>query len=145
MRCHTEDNKTYENFHEYIQDYLEALAGFPNIGDQLICWLCTMKKPALMPAHDFMHRWVQLMTYLEDGMLCHMMALPGNQEKLEQIFFSISLCHWQNYAETHKLLLIDLTTLACFFEQCQNADAINGKRRELKHGSKKSKEMKSIK
>jgi hypothetical protein len=47
---------TKANFDECIGDYLEAVAGFPNIGNQLICWLCTSKKPALMPMHKFMRR-----------------------------------------------------------------------------------------
>ncbi len=49
--------------------YLEAVAGFPNIGDQLICWLCTSKKPALMPMHEFMRHQVQLLSYLKGGCL----------------------------------------------------------------------------
>ena len=80
----------HENFRECIQDYPEVLAGFCNVGDQLIHWLHTVKKPALMPVHDFMRRQVQLMTYLEDGQLCRTMALPGNQEKIEQVFFLLS-------------------------------------------------------
>ncbi len=138
MSCPTEDNKTYKNFLECVQDNLKALAGFPNVGDQLIFWLC-MKKPACMPVHDFMHCRVQLMMYLEDGLLCCMMALPGNQEKMEQMFFSIPLCHWKKYAKMHKSLLTDITALACFFKQCQNSHAINGALKALKCGSKQSK------
>ncbi len=57
------------NFDKCIRDYLEAIAGFPNIGNQLICWLCTAKKPALMPMHKFMRRQVQLLSYLESDYL----------------------------------------------------------------------------
>ncbi len=39
-----------------IRIYLEAVAGFPSVGDQLIRWLCTAKKPALMLMHMFMWR-----------------------------------------------------------------------------------------
>lgn len=138
-RCPTEEGKTYENFLECIRDYLEALAGFPNVGDQLIRWLRTVKKPALMPVHDFMRRRVQLMTYLEDGLLRRTMALPGDQEKIEQVFFSVPLRHRQKYAETHKSLPTEVTMLACFFEQCQNADAINGTLKALKREKKQSK------
>ena len=138
-RCPTEESKTYESFLECIRDYLEALAGFPNVGDQLIRWLHTVKKPALMPVHDFMRRRVQLMTYLEDGLLRRTMALPGDQEKIEQVFFSVPLRHRQKYAETHKSLPTDVTTLACFFEQCQNADAINGTLKALKREKKQPK------
>ncbi len=53
------------NFDECIKDYLEAVAGFPIIGNQLICWLRTSKKPALMPMHEFTRRQVQLLSYLK--------------------------------------------------------------------------------
>jgi hypothetical protein len=35
------DTKTFENLVECQQDYLEALVGFPNIDDQVICWFHT--------------------------------------------------------------------------------------------------------
>jgi hypothetical protein len=38
------------------KDYLKAVAGFPNIGDQLICWLCIAKKPVFMPMHELMRQ-----------------------------------------------------------------------------------------
>jgi hypothetical protein len=44
------------NLNECIRDYLEAVIRFPNIGNQLICWLSTAKKPALMPMRKFMRR-----------------------------------------------------------------------------------------
>jgi hypothetical protein len=55
-QCPTESDPTKVNFDECIRDYLEAVAGFPNVGDQLIRWLPTAKKPALMPMHVFMWR-----------------------------------------------------------------------------------------
>jgi hypothetical protein len=56
-------------FNECIRDYLEAVAGFPNIGNQLICWLHTAKKPTLMPMHKFMPCQVQLLSYLKSDYL----------------------------------------------------------------------------
>jgi hypothetical protein len=53
-RCPNNADYTKANFDKCIRDYLEALAAFPNIGNQLICWLRTSKKPALMPMHEFM-------------------------------------------------------------------------------------------
>ncbi len=53
-RCPEDADHTKEKFDKCIRDYLEAIAGFLNIGNQLICWLCTAKKPALMPMHEFM-------------------------------------------------------------------------------------------
>jgi hypothetical protein len=57
------------NFDKCIRDYLEAVAGFPNIGNQLIFWLCTVKKPTLMPMHKFTWCQVQLLSYLKGGYL----------------------------------------------------------------------------
>ncbi len=53
-RCPNNADCMKSNFDKCIRDYLEAITGFPNIGDQLICWLRTSKKPALMPMHEFM-------------------------------------------------------------------------------------------
>jgi hypothetical protein len=68
-QCPEDADRTKENFDKCIRDYLEAVAGFPNIDDQLICWLHTAKKPALMPMHEFMHCQVQLLSYLEGNYL----------------------------------------------------------------------------
>jgi hypothetical protein len=68
-RCPNYADCTKANFDECIRDYLEADAGFPNIGDQLICWLCTFKKPVLMLMHKFMQHQVQLLSYLKGGYL----------------------------------------------------------------------------
>jgi hypothetical protein len=53
-QCFNNADCTKANFNNCIKDYLEAIARFPNIGDQLICWFCTSKKPALMPINEFM-------------------------------------------------------------------------------------------
>jgi hypothetical protein len=45
---------TKENFDECNWDYLEAVAGFLNISDQLIFWHCAANKPTFMPMHEFM-------------------------------------------------------------------------------------------
>ncbi len=58
-QCPNNADCTEANFDKCIRDYLEAVAGFPNIGNQLICWLCTAKKPTLMPMHKFTWRWVR--------------------------------------------------------------------------------------
>jgi hypothetical protein len=39
-QCPEDTHLTKKNFDKCIRDYLEAVAGLPNIGDQLICWLC---------------------------------------------------------------------------------------------------------
>ena len=52
--CSDEYAKMFKNLIECQRDYLEVLAGFPNIGEQLICWFHTTQKPAHMPTHDYM-------------------------------------------------------------------------------------------
>jgi hypothetical protein len=46
--------RSKDNFDECIKDYLKKVAGFPNDGNQLICWLCTTKNSSFIPMHDFM-------------------------------------------------------------------------------------------
>ncbi len=69
MRCPNNADCKKANFDKCIKDYLETVAGFPNIGNQLIHWLCTSNKPALMPMHEFTWHQVQLLSYLENGYL----------------------------------------------------------------------------
>jgi hypothetical protein len=82
-QCPNNSDHTKANFDECIRDYLEAVARFPNIGNQLICWLRTSKKPALMLMHEFMRHQVQLLSYLKGGYLCQTMDVPKEQEKSE--------------------------------------------------------------
>jgi hypothetical protein len=47
----------------------------PNIGNQLICWVCIAKKPAFMLIHESMRRQMQLFSYLDNGYLHQTMEL----------------------------------------------------------------------
>ncbi len=80
-QCPNEMHRTKENFNECIRDSLKAVAGFLNVGDQLIRGLCTAKKPAFMPMHEFMQHQVQLFSYLNGGYIHQMMELSTAQEK----------------------------------------------------------------
>jgi hypothetical protein len=60
-RCPNDADGPKASFDKCIRDYLKAVAGFSNIGNQLIFWLCTAKKPALMPMHEFTRRQMQLL------------------------------------------------------------------------------------
>ena len=111
------------NFIEYQRDYLEAVAGFPNIGDQLVCWFRTTKKPALMQFN--MCHQVQLFIYLEKGLLCCTMELPTAQERAEQIFLGQPKPHQIKYAETHKTVPSNVVPLVAFFEQCHNVNCVS--------------------
>ncbi len=86
-QCPNNANCKKTNFDECIKNYLETVTGYPNIGNQLICWLCTSKKPALMPMHKFTRRQIQLLSYLDGDYLRWTMDVPTVQGKSEQIFF----------------------------------------------------------
>jgi hypothetical protein len=119
--CPTKADCTKANFDKCIRDYLEAVAGFPNVGNQLICWLCTAKKPALMPMHEFMRHWVQLLSYLDNGYIHQTMELPMAQKKSKQIFFVQTKADQFKFTETIKMVTKDPTRLIAFFEQCLSA------------------------
>jgi hypothetical protein len=130
------------NFDECIRDYLEAVAGFPNIGNQLICWLCTAKKPALMLMYKFMWCRVQLLSYLESDYLRRMMDVPTVQEKNEQIFFAQPKVHQNKFANLNKMVPSNLLRMIAFFEQCQATDKAAGILDKIAKDKKQPKEKK---
>ncbi len=99
---------------------------FSNIGDQLIFWLSTSKKPALMPMHKFMRRQVQLLSYLKGGYLRRMMDVPTAQEKSEQIFFAQPKAHQNKFADLNKMVPTDPLKMIAFFEHCQATNEAAG-------------------
>ncbi len=116
-QCPNDADQTKATFDECIRDYLEAVARFPNIGNQLIRWLCMAKKPALMPMHEFMRRQVQLLSYLESDYLRQTMGVPTAQEKSEQIFFAQPKAHQNKFADLiiiiktiDAMIVVDVTT-----------------------------------
>ncbi len=139
-RCPDDADWTKANFDECIRDYLEAVAGFPNIGNQLICWLCTAKKPALMPMHKFMRRQVQLLSYLEGNYLCQTMDVPMAQEKSEQIFFAQPKAHQNKFTDLNKMVPVALLRMIAFFEQCQATNKAAGILKKIARDKKQPKE-----
>ena len=123
--------------------YLEAVAAFPNVGDQLICWLCTAKKPALMPMHEFMHRQVQLLSYLEGNYLHRTMDIPMAQEKSEQIFFAQPKVHQNKFADLNKTVPANPLRIIAFFEQCQVINKAAGILEKIAKDKKQPKERKT--
>ncbi len=114
------------NFNKCIRDYLEAVAGFLNKGDQLIRWLRTSMKPALMPMHKFTQHWVQLFSYIDGGYFCQTMNVPTAQEKSEQIFFAQPKVQQKKFANLNKMVPTDPLKMIAFFEQCQATDKVAG-------------------
>ncbi len=111
-----------KNFDECIRDFLEAVTGFLNVCDQLICWLRTAKKPAFMSMHEFMRRQGQLLGYLDGGYIHQTIELPTAQEKSKHIFFAQPKAHQYKFVETNKMVPMDPLWLIAFFEQCQAAN-----------------------
>jgi hypothetical protein len=125
-QCPNNADCTKADFDECVRDYLEAVAGFRNIGDQLICWPRTFKKPTLMPMHEFMQHRVQLLSYLESGYLRQTMDVPMVQEKSEQIFFAQPKAHQNKFADLNKTVPTDPLKMIAFFKQCQTTDKAAG-------------------
>jgi hypothetical protein len=141
-RCPNDADWTKATFDECIRDYLKAIAGFPNISDQLICWLCTAKKLALMPMHKFMRRRVQLLSYLESGYLRRMMDIPTVQEKSEQICFAQPKAHQNKFADLNKMVPANLLRMIAFFEQYQATSKAAGVLDKIAKDKKEPKEKK---
>jgi hypothetical protein len=118
-QCPDNADCTKANFDECIKKYLETVAGFPNVGNQLLHWLCTAKKPALMPMHKFMQPGVQLLSYLKGGYLRRTIEVPTAQEKSEQIFFAQVKAHQFKFKDLNKTVPTDPLKLIAFFEQFQ--------------------------
>ncbi len=72
--------------------------------------------------HDFMHRWVQLLSYLDGGYIRRMMELPMAQEKSKQILFAQPKAHKFKFPEMNKMVTMDPLWLIAFFEQCLAAN-----------------------
>jgi hypothetical protein len=141
-RCPNNADRTKANFDKCIRDYLKAVR-FRNIGDQLIRWLCTAKKPALMPMHKFRRHQVQLLSYLKSGYLHRMMEVPTAQEKSEQIFFAQPKAHQNKFADLNKMVPTNPLKMIAFFEQCQATDKAAGILKKIAKDKKQMKEKKT--
>ncbi len=141
-RCPDNADRTKATFDECIRDYLEAVARFPNIGNQLIRWLCTAKKPTLMPMHKFMWCQAQLLSYLESDYLRQTMDVPTAQEKSEQIFFAQPKAHQNKFADLNKMVPANPLRMIAFFKQCQATDKAAGTLDKIAKDKKQPKEKK---
>jgi hypothetical protein len=142
-QCPNDADRTKATINKCIRDYLEAVAGFPNISNQLICWLCMAEKPALMPMHEFMRRRVQLLSYLESDYLRRMMDVPMAQEKSEQIFFAQPKVHQNKFANLNKMVPADPLRMIAFFKQCQATGKAAGILDKIVKDKKQPKEKKT--
>jgi hypothetical protein len=139
-QCPDDADRTKANFNECIRDYLEAVAGFPNIGKQLIRWHHIEKKPTLMPMHEFMPRRVQLLSYLESDYLSQMMDVPTAQEESEQIFFVQPKVHQNKFANLNKTVPSNPLIMIAIFEHCQATDKAAGVLKKIAKDKEQPKE-----
>jgi hypothetical protein len=143
-QCPEDADRMKEKFGECIRDYLEAIARFPNIGNQLICWFCMAKKPTLMPMHEFMRHQVQLLSYLKGNYLHQTMDIPTVQEKSEQIFFAQPKAHKNKFANLNKMVPANPLRMIAFFEQCQATDKAAGILEKIAKDKKQPKEKNTV-
>jgi hypothetical protein len=142
-QCPNNADRTKANFIKCIRDYLKAVTGYPDIGNQLICWLCTAKKPTLMPMHEFMRHLVQLLSYHESGYLRQTMKVHTVQEKSEQIFFVQPKAHQNKFMDLNKMVPTNPLKMIAFFEQCQATDKSSGVLEMIAKDKKQPKEKKT--
>ncbi len=141
-QCPDNADCTKATIDKCIRDYLVTVFGVPNIGRKLICWLCTAKKPALMPMHEFMWRQVQHLSYLEGGYLCQLMKVPMAQEKSEKIFFAQPKAHQNKFVDLNKIVPTNPLKTIAFFEQCQATSKAAGILKKIAKDKKQPKKMK---
>jgi hypothetical protein len=139
-RCSEDADCMKKKFNKCIRDYLEAVAGFPNIDDQLISWLCMAKKPALMLMHEFMQRQVQLLSYLKNDYLRQTMDVPTVHKKSEQIFFAQPKAHSNKFINLNKMVPANPLRMIAFFEQCQATNKATGVLKKITKDKKQLKE-----
>jgi hypothetical protein len=132
-QCPDKLDCTKANFDDCNRDYLEAVAGFPNIGDQLICLLLMAKKPALMPMHEFMWRPVQLLSYLKSDYLPY----PRRKKRVNK--FSLHRLR-RKFADLNKKLPANPLRMIAFFEQCQVTNKAAGVLEKINKDKKQPKE-----
>jgi hypothetical protein len=125
-QCPNNADCTKANFNNCIKDYLETVTGFPNISNQLICWICMSKKPTLMLMHEFTWHRVQLLSYLKGGYLCQTMEVLMVQKKSEQIFLVQTKVHQNKFVNLNKTVPTDPLKMIAFFEQCRATNKAAG-------------------
>jgi hypothetical protein len=118
--CPDDADRTKANFDECIRDYLEAVAGFPNNGNQLICLVRMAKNPA-----DYLRRT---------------MDVPTALEKSEQIFFVQPKVHQNKFANLNKTVPANPLRMIAFFEQCQATNKAAGVLKKIAIDKKQPKE-----
>ena len=94
-----EENRTLDIFMECVRDYLEKVAGVKNLGNQVIRWLRTAKKPLGMPVDAWHQRRLELEGYLGGGWLRLTIPEANEAERSENFFLSMPKTYQQKYAE----------------------------------------------
>ena len=118
---------TLANFKSCVQDYLEKVASAKNLGNQVVRWLRTAKKPLGMPVDAWATRRRELEGYLrEDGLLRTTISMPNGDEKKETNFFlCMPKAYQEKYAE-NKASVEEIEDQTAVFQQYFDTDKSNG-------------------
>jgi hypothetical protein len=132
-QCSDNANHTKANFDKW--DYLKAVARFPNVGNQLIPWVCTAKKPADAQVHVVSSTASQLSW----GWLP---LLNNGSEKSGQIFFVQPKTHQFKFKDLNKMVPNDPLKRIIFFKHCQATNKAAGVLEKIAKDKKQQKERK---
>lgn len=133
------EDTTMEHWTLTLQRYLEEVAGTPRLGDAAIRMLQNSKKPLEMSPDDWFRRRVQVLGYLEGGMLRRRLALPTQFQLNEAAFLGVSKAWQEKYAETHEEVADDQKDLQSAFSSYHAADIRNGTLSKIKKSKEDSK------
>ena len=133
-----EANKTKANWKIAVQLYLEQIQAVRYIGNFILRWLASAKKPAHMKSQKWVARRNQLYHYVTDGYFRVTISQPNEQERAEQYFLSHPKAHQQRYARDNNEVKNDISELTNFFHQCHEADKKDGTYEKLMVNLKKS-------
>ena len=126
MRDFPEEQRSSETLKEAIRSYLERVANIKNLGDVLIRQLRLRSKPAATKVDNYVARRQEWMRHIDGGYLNKGLAIPPQQELVEQIFEHQPKSHQRKYAAEHEEVETDLHQLQVFFNGCHAADRSDG-------------------
>ena len=126
VRNFPENERSADTLKEAIRSYLERVANIKKLGDVLIRQLCLRSKPAEMKFDDYLARRQEWMRHIDGGYLNKELAMPTQQELVEQIFEQQPKSHQRKYAAEHEEVETDIHQLQVFFNGCHAADRSDG-------------------
>ena len=141
VRNFPENERSAETLKEAIRQYLEKVANIRKLGDVLIRQLRLRSKPAAMKFDDYLARREEWMRHIDSGYLNKELAMPTQQELVEQVFEQQPKSHQRKYAAEHEEVETDLHQLRVFFNGCHAADRSDGTFAKVLKSTKEQKKL----